>query len=442
MEVNGTTKKMPLTESPFIHKFEFGGDKGYWTGNHMIVQVEDCIDCLRIYQYDFVFLFDHSSGHAKKRVGGLSVSAMNKGFGGEKMRSTLIEKKQGYLGPFHCITNPNMVQVGEEQQLVFPAEGDVTPEDGPFHLSAVQKELSMVDKMVDLPPEKICEKEKTKKELVEALMDTDHGRNAGRITLMKTTVRELRKISSNLGMATTRTVTQRFIPGWAGKGKGLLQVLWERGWIDDTKTSQYKKVVIDDAGFPVKEFSLEMMLDNCVDFANETTQLEYICKSLGAEALITTKYHAEYAGEGIEYSWGAAKAMYRRYPLASKKGKEKFVDLVLKCTSREVLTTEMIRKFSRRARSYMLSYKALEIVGEEGREEGTGHKVDILFDITHKQIENMQKIIKSHRAALDFDRGFIASALKLAKNLDLKKEIEIGPQKKKRGRKRRHQQNM
>ncbi len=92
-------------------------------------------------------------------------------------------------------------------------------------------------------------------------------------------------------------------------------------------------MVIDDAGFPVKEFSLEMMLDNCVDFANETTQLEYICKSLGAEALITTKYHAEYAGEGIEYSWGAAKAMYRRYPLASKKGKEKFVDLVLKCTS-------------------------------------------------------------------------------------------------------------
>ena len=136
--------------------------------------------------------------------------------------------------------------------------------------------------------------------------------------------------------------------------------------------------------------------------------------------------------------------MYRRYPLASKKGKEKFVDLVLKCTSREVLTTEMIRKFSRRARSYMLSYKALEIVGEEGREEGTGtgDEVDISLDITHKQIENMQKIIKSHRAALDFDRGFIASALKLAKNLDLKEEIEIGPQKKKRGRKRRHQQNM
>jgi hypothetical protein len=190
--------------------------------------------------------------------------------------------------------------------------------------------------------------------------------------------------------------------------------------------------IIDDAGFPVKEFSLEMMLDSCVDFANETTQLEYICKSFGVEALITAKYHAEYAGEGIKYSWGAAQTMYRRYPLASKKEKEKFVDVVLKCTSREVLTTEMIRKFSRRAHSYMLSYMTLEIVREEGREEGTGDEVDISLDITHKQIENMQKIIKSHRAALDFDRGFVASALKLAKNLDLKEEIEIGPQKKKR----------
>ena len=438
MEVNSNTKKMPLTESPFIHAFEFGGDKGYWTGNHMILQVEDCIDCLRVLfadQYDYTFLFDHSSGHAKKRVGGLSVSAMNKGFGGEKLRRTLIEKKEGYLGPFHCVTNPNMVQVGEEQQLVYPDEEDVTPDDGPFHLTAAQRELSMRDKMVELPPEKICEKEKTKKELVDALITTDHGTNAGRLTLSKMTVRELRKLASNLGVPTTRTVTQRFIPGWAGKGKGLLQVLWERGWVDDSKASQYKKVVTDDAGFPVKEFSLEMMLDSCIDFVNEKTQMEFVCDSLGAEALITTKYHAEYAGEGIEYSWGAAKAIYRRYPLAAKKGKEKFVGLVSKCTSREVLTTEMIRKFSSRARSYMLSYKALEIVGEEG----TGNENDKSLEITHKQIENMQKIIKSHRAALDFDRGFIASALKLAKNLDLKEEIEIGPQQKKRGRKRRHQ---
>jgi hypothetical protein len=33
------------------------------------------------------------------------------------------------------------------------------------------------------------------------------------------------------------------------------------------------------------------------------------------KTLITTKNHAKYAGEGIEYSCGEAKAVYRRYPL-------------------------------------------------------------------------------------------------------------------------------
>jgi hypothetical protein len=33
------------------------------------------------------------------------------------------------------------------------------------------------------------------------------------------------------------------------------------------------------------------------------------------KTLITTKNHAEYAGEGIEYSCGEAKAVYQRYPL-------------------------------------------------------------------------------------------------------------------------------
>ncbi len=98
--------------------------------------------------------------------------------------------------------------------------------------------------------------------------------------------------------------------GWAGKGKGLLQILWERGWIDESKISEYKKIVTDDAGLIVKEFSLAHILETCTDFANEKTQLEFVCQSLGTEALITTKYHAKYVGVGIKYSWGAAKVVY------------------------------------------------------------------------------------------------------------------------------------
>ncbi len=107
------------------------------------------------------------------------------------------------------------------------------------------------------------------------------------------------------------------------------------------------------------------------------------------------------------------------------------MDVVLRCMSREELTTELIRKFSWRARNYMLSYKTLEIVGEEWR----GDEIDGSLDITHKQIKNMQKFIRSHPAALDFDQEFITSALKLGKDFDLKQEIEIGMQKKKRGQK-------
>ncbi len=121
------------------------------------------------------------------------------------------------------------------------------------------------------------------------------------------------------------------------------------------RLSEYKMMLQDDAGFNVKEYSLSILMGSCSEFANKKSQLEYVCQSLGVEALITTKYHAEYAGEGIEYSWGASKAVYRRYPLACKKRKANFDSLVAKCISRDLLTMDRIRYFSRRARSYMLT---------------------------------------------------------------------------------------
>jgi hypothetical protein len=80
----------------------------------------------------------------------------------------------------------------------------------------------------------------------------------------------------------------------------------------------------------------------------------------------------------------------------------------------------------------MLSYKLLEIVGEEGWEDKIDRKSN---EITHKQIENVQKVIRTHWVALNFDRGFIVSVLKTGRDFNLKLEIEIGPHKKKRGRK-------
>jgi hypothetical protein len=174
---------------------------------------------------------------------------------------------------------------------------------------------------VELPPNKIGHKEITKKELIDALMNTNHGRDDGRMTLSKMLVRAVRKLASNLGINTTKLVTHPMQPGWVGKGNGLLQVLWERVWIDECKISQYKKIVTDNAGFIVKEFFLTHMLKMCTDFANEKTQLECVYQSLGTEALITTMYHAKYAREGIAYSWGGSKISVSTLPTCLQKGK-------------------------------------------------------------------------------------------------------------------------
>ena len=62
--------------------------------------------------------------------------------------------------------------------------------------------------------------------------------------------------------------------------------------------------------------------------------------------MITTKYHAEFAGEGFESSWGFSKLIYRRSPLKIKMGKENFDKLVSKYISRGVMKKKSMRRFS------------------------------------------------------------------------------------------------
>lgn len=112
--------------------FEYGHNQdGYWCYDTMVLQFEDCVDVLRRLfgdQYEYIFYFDHSSGHDKLRPDGLNVNDMNKGFGGAqtKMRQTSIVN-DSYLGPFNPILN-----VGDVQFMHF-REND----DGPFWLTPV-----------------------------------------------------------------------------------------------------------------------------------------------------------------------------------------------------------------------------------------------------------------------------------------------------------------
>jgi hypothetical protein len=278
MAVRGSVDKLPLEESPFVIRFKFGVENGYWTGDHMIIQVEDCIDCLRELfgeTYDFVFLFDHSSGHAKKRVGGLNVVSMNKGWGGDEMRSTMIV--EGCLGPFHSPTNPKMVQLGEMQSLVYGKDAEVN--DGPFYLSDDDKVKYRDDFYVALADDKVGMKNKSRKELIAELKDKYDDEKE----LSKKNLKDLRKLATKMKVDIQKHVATRKVNGWAGKGKGLLQILFERGYIDETKLAKYRmNGVVDEAGIVNNEFSLPHIMETCVDFANEMSQLEYVCSELGA----------------------------------------------------------------------------------------------------------------------------------------------------------------
>jgi hypothetical protein len=50
------------------------------------------------------------------------------------------------------------------------------------------------------------------------------------------------------------------------------------------------------------------MIQNCHDFLNEMSQLEFVCQQLGSKAVIATKCHAEFPGEGNEDLWGFYKS--------------------------------------------------------------------------------------------------------------------------------------
>ena len=158
-EVLGTIYKSDLKESPLVKYLYIGAsNERYWNSFHMSVQFEDVVDCLQILypEFEFVSLFDHSQGHARKRNGALSALNMSKGYGGAqaKMRETMIVQEEGYLGPHSPI-----LKVGDTESLVFLP----TDSTGPWYLSPEQQQLQRHDR----PTGKSSRVERSKKLLME-----------------------------------------------------------------------------------------------------------------------------------------------------------------------------------------------------------------------------------------------------------------------------------
>jgi len=358
----------------------------------MVIQVEDCVDVLQaLYgnEYEYVFLFDHSCGHDRKRADGLDWRAIRKNFGGKQpiMHASEIARVNGYLGKYE---HAEKLLVGDIQSMIF-SDSDK----GPFWMTSEQRESTRTDIITGEGQTK----DKTNAELIVDLraIQCKVPRGAKKARLV-----ELARINGIL----LTTSTEKVKEGWVGKAKGMMQVLWERGFID---AGQYAKYTVngpqDEYGNVDKDFCLSYQMSQQYDFAHEDSLLQHYGKELGIIVDRTPKCHPEMAGEGIEYSWGCGKNHYRALPLSEKRSKKNFLTNVRKCMSsdRDHISIDRVRLFSRRARRYMVAYYKLA----HGLVEGIDLK-DGGGALSTVKIESVVKACKTHRCAMDFDAKFIA----------------------------------
>jgi hypothetical protein len=387
IDITGKSTKDRLVSTPFERTFDPGqSSDGYWTYSHMAVQTEDCMDCLMtlLPDFDHMFLFDYSSGHSKKRVNGLDANAMAKNYGGNQstLRDAPIYQEEGILGPF-----PRKLSVGQVQKMVFQ-----DTDDGPFWLTPADRAAKRMD---TTRPNTEDTRDKTKAALYDELtaMGVALPKYINRITKAS-----LRELAARHNVALTVT-SHKVEEGWVGKAKGMFQVLWERGWVDEARWKDYRLVARDpdDDDRIIESLSLKFLMESCHDFQNEVTQLQTVASSYGMRVEMTPKYHAEIAGCGIEYSWGAAKSRYRQIPLDKKRKKNDFKEAVRH--SIDVLTTPTVRKCDRKARTYIQAYYYLEVM-----QQGQGPQNEEQLSLS--TIEKVQKDFKVHRSAIDFDRSF------------------------------------
>ncbi|KAI2495669.1 hypothetical protein MHU86_18853 [Fragilaria crotonensis] len=296
------------------------------------------------------------------------------------MHPTVIERESGFLGPY-----PRILEPGQIQHLTFD-ETDA----GPFWMETNDCLLNCHDQIDGTPS--IAQRNKS-----ELILDL-HGKG---INTKGKNKKELVAVCISNNIPIDREVP-KIKEGWVGKAKGLLQVLWERGFIDTTKLSSYtltgRKDELGNVDFC---FSLRHLMAMCPDFLNEEGMMEHVGSKLGVEVMSTPKCHAKIAGKGVEYMWACSKGAYRNLAIQTKLRKENFMAGVRHCLSAQVISIQRIRKFARRARQYLLAYHAVDSGQCSAKVQQDCSKYGPVA------LEKLVVNFKTHRCVMDFDSKFV-----------------------------------
>lgn len=186
-----------------------------------------------------------------------------------------------------------------------------------------------------------------------------------------------------------------FRPGYAdgegptfyeGDGKGLTQLVWERGLMSNEDISRANRA------------GLLKVFTECVDVRNQKSLLEKVVYDRGHILILSPKYHPELAGVGVEYCWGQSKYSFRTQHNDMKAHNLKVN--VLKTFDPKELTLAVVLAYARKTRDYRMTYKTIMI--EDINAES----------VSKVNIEKIRKNHKCHRNILDQDIGFIRDVLK------------------------------
>jgi hypothetical protein len=97
------------------------------------------------------------------------------------------------------------------------------------------------------------------------------------------------------------------VQGWLGQTKGLKQTLWERGLIDATKLSSYSKDgPNDEEGHRDTTFSLEVIMESCLDFLQEKASLQKLGEVLVGVMIEHTRNSTLHQPEKVWSTTGVA----------------------------------------------------------------------------------------------------------------------------------------
>ena len=357
-----------------------------------------------------------SAGHGKKQADGLCAMNMNVDWGGAV--STMRDTEIGHPNCLSPYNHDDKLQDGDIQCLTY-RENDRGPVARKGHRLNDAQRLCYKDSRSGAARTRRL----TKRELVGKLQD-----NAGiaAITLQTKNMSELSDLCrcNGIELAVEQPVIAE---GWMGAAKGLFQVLWERGWIDPDNMHKYvqkpRSTWLEADGKTVKEeflaeyqcYLLVHLMSECPDFKKEKSAMEKLAADLSGrhncniEILVSTKYHCEMAGEGIEYGWGYAKKVFRSIPLQQKRTKDDFwkgVEESLRKTSVDIMC-----RMSAKACRYMLTYRLFDEYGDDANFENEG--------LSYAEIEKyVSKLMKCHRSSADQDTGFISRIWREAQNLE------------------------